>query len=347
MICTASASVCRQDFTLTVTAALLAIIVSAFSQSISKSKILYFLQLFYVLLCIFIPDFCFLLPVIVYEMIQYENKYLGLIFLLPLVNYFFINRFILSVIIFSCTVLSVILSVRTFKLEKIQAKLIIQRDSLEENKIILTQRNEYLINNMDNEIDLAILTERTRIAREIHDNVGHMLSRTLLQLGAVKIINSDEKIKPHLDDINNSINSAMTSIRESVHNLHNDAVSLENTINEIIKPLNESYSVRLDIDISENTPKEIKFCLIGIVKEAISNIIRHSNADTVSVIIREHPAFYQTVIENNGSNSGKINEGGIGMENMRKRVEKLNGIFKYYLKKNSFKIFVSVPKKEK
>ncbi len=331
---------------MTVTAALLAIIVSSFSQSINELKISYILQLFYVFLCVFIPDFCFLLPVIVYETIQYKNRYLKLIFLLPLANYFFTNKFIFSVIIFSCTVLSVILSVRTSKLESINEKLIVQRDSLEENKIILTQRNEYLLNNLDNEIDLAILTERTRIAREIHDNVGHMLSRTLLQLGAVKILNTDEKIKPHLEDISNSINSAMTSIRESVHNLHDDAISLKNTINEIIKPLNESYSVKLDIDVSENTPKEIKLCFIGIVKESISNIIRHSNADSVSIIIREHPAFYQTVIENNGSNNGKINEGGIGMENMRKRTEKLNGIFKYYIKKDSFKIFVSIPKKE-
>ena len=46
--------------------------------------------------------------------------------------------------------------------------------------------------NQDYEIYLATLKERNRIAREIHDNVGHMLTRSILQLGALSVINKDE-----------------------------------------------------------------------------------------------------------------------------------------------------------
>lgn len=337
---------CRQDFTFTVTAGLLAVIISALSQCVKNYKIAYAMQFFYIFLCIMIPEFCFVFPVVAYEIIQNKNNYINWIFIFPPIYYCLTISFSLGVLIILFTIISVILSYRNLNLEALHEKLIIQRDSLEENKILLTSRNEYLINNLDNEIDLAILTERTRIAREIHDNVGHMLSRTLLQLGAVKVINTDEKIKPQLNDLSDSLNTAMTSIRESVHNLHDNAVSLENTIKELIKPLSEKYSVRLDIDVSENTPREIKFCFIGVVKEAISNILRHSSADSVNIIIREHPAFYQTVIEDNGGINGKINEGGIGMESMRSRTKKLNGIFKCYAEKDSFKIFLSIPKKE-
>ena len=47
----------------------------------------------------------------------------------------------------------------------------------------------------DTEIYLATLKERNRIAREIHDNVGHMLSRSILMVGALKTVNQAENLK--------------------------------------------------------------------------------------------------------------------------------------------------------
>lgn len=328
---------------------LFSIIISALSQYMDNCKASYIIQSAYIILSLFNIEFWFMFPMITYDIIQNENKfrYIKFTFIIPLIFCFLLLSITNSLVILACTIISALLSQRTYNFEQIKKKLILQRDSLEENKILLTERNKYLINSRDYEIDLAILTERARIAREIHDNVGHMLSRTLLQMGAVKIINTDEKIVTQLDDINNSINTAMTSIRESVHNLHDNAVQLENTIKEIVNPLVEKYLVKLDIDISEKAPKEIKLCIIGIVKEAVSNIIKHSTADYVNIVIREHPGFYQIVVKDNGINSGKINEGGIGLENMKNRAEKFNGIFKYYVEKNSFKVFVSIPKKGK
>ena len=65
------------------------------------------------------------------------------------------------------------------------------------------------------------------------------------------------------------------------------------------------------------------------VKEATVNIVKHSNANSVNIILREH------------SGDGT----GIGLENIRARVESLNGIINID-NKNSFKIFVSIPKGE-
>lgn len=324
----------------------MSITASSLSQCIENLKISYIIQNIYNVICIALPEFCFILPIIAYEIIQNENKYLKFTFIFPLLYFFTNSSIINSILVFACIVVALLISLYNSTLENIQKKLILQRDSLIENKLLLTERNKYLTDNRDYEINLAILTERTRIAREIHDNVGHMLSRTLLQLGAVKIINKDENIKLQLDEINNSINTAMTSIRKSVHNLHDNAILLENTIKELIKPLKKEYIVKLDMDISEDLSKEIKYCIIGIVKEAISNIICHSSADTVNILICEHPAFYQIVVYDNGKNNNKPIENGMGIENMKTRAEKLNGIFKYYITDDGFKIFSSIPKKE-
>ncbi|MGN1481714.1 sensor histidine kinase [Porcipelethomonas sp.] len=160
------------------------------------------------------------------------------------------------------------------------------------------------------------------------------------------VINNDENVQSGMESIKDSLNTAMTSIRESVHNLHDDSVNLKSTVTELSVILNERFEVQLELDFSENMPKNVKYCFIGIVKEGISNIIRHSNGNTANITIREHPAFYQLMITDNGTNSSKSSETGIGLLNMKERAENLGGIFKCYVDKNSFKIFVSIKKQE-
>ena len=98
-------------------------------------------------------------------------------------------------------------------------------------------------------------------------------------------------------------------------------------------------------DMSKDMPREYKYCIISIIKEATSNIIKHSNADTVDIVLREHPAFYQILIHDNGV---CVNEGdgtGIGLDNIRQRVENYNGTIDIN-SSNGFRIFINIPKKE-
>ena len=69
---------------------------------------------------------------------------------------------------------------------------------------------------------MATLKERNRIAREIHDNVGHMLSRAILQMGALSTVYEEEPLHGQLLKVNDTLNLAMNNIRESVHDLHDD-----------------------------------------------------------------------------------------------------------------------------
>lgn len=45
--------------------------------------------------------------------------------------------------------------------------------------------------------------------------------------------------------------------------------------------------------MGNDLPKEIKYCFIGVVKEALANVMKHSNATHVVIIMRAHPALYQ------------------------------------------------------
>lgn len=166
------------------------------------------------------------------------------------------------------------------------------RDDSEEHALLLSEKNKALLEKQDYEIYAATLRERNRIAREIHDNVGHVLSRSILMTAACKTINKNDALDPLLGNLEESLNGAMNSIRSSVHDLHDDAVDLEDAIKGLVKDFT-FCPVNLTYDMSRQIPREVKYSLISITKEGLSNVMRHSNADSVNILLREHPALYQ------------------------------------------------------
>lgn len=230
-------------------------------------------------------------------------------------------------------------------LEKTVEKLTQLRDEVAGKNRQLSEQNIRLAHAQDSEIHLATMKERNRIAREIHDNVGHMLTRSILQSGALIVINKDEQLREPLESLRSTLDSAMTSIRESVHDLHDDSIDLKKVIEDSISSVDSRFTVELDCDVSSAMPGSVKLCIIGIVKEGLSNAVKHSNGDRISIIVREHPAFYQLMLEDNGSCS-EINESGIGLKNMKDRAEALNGRITFTPSSQGFRIFLSLPKND-
>lgn len=225
------------------------------------------------------------------------------------------------------------------------------QDDSRENHLLLTEKNRVLLEKQDYEIYTATLRERNRIAREIHDNVGHLLSRSILLLGAARTVNQQDNLHSLLGHLDTSLNSAMDSIRSSVHDLHDDSVNLEETLQSLIAEFS-FCPVILQYDMSRSVLREVKYCFINVTKEALSNVIRHSNASQVRITMREHPALYQLCIEDNGSGhtAGFEREqpahSGIGLANMRERVQALNGTLQITAGKG-FRIFIIIPKEIK
>lgn len=215
------------------------------------------------------------------------------------------------------------------------------RDNEYERNLLLNEKNQHLLEKQDYEIYTATLSERNRIAREIHDNVGHLLSRSIIMVGAVSALNQNDALKTPLSDLNSTLNSAMDNIRSSVHDLHDEAVNLE----EVIQNLIDEFTfcpVTFSYDVDKNVPREIKYSFITIVKEALNNIMRHSNATKAEILIREHPAIYQLCIEDNGTNI-QLKNTGIGLSNMKERVRALKGNIQFLTEKG-FQIFITIPK---
>lgn len=315
-----------------------------------------------------LPELIFFLPVFLYDCFQNRLR-AGFSFLLPAFFYILIPSspfafedvpagsgeaciipltLPLLLLYLGLLLLALVLSLRTERLLKREQEIICLRDTSTELNLVLKEKNKNLLEKQDYEIHLATLKERNRIAREIHDHVGHMLSRSILQMGALATVHKEEPLHGELIQVNDTLNLAMTNIRESVHDLHDESIDLKQSLIEAVKPLRERCKLALDYDMSGNVPKNIKYCFIATTKEAVSNIIKHSDASEVTLLFREHPGFFQLTVEDNGSQNvpalEKLYEkGGIGLTNMKERVEAMNGRF-WIRTGQGFKVFLSIPK---
>lgn len=215
------------------------------------------------------------------------------------------------------------------------------RDENEEFRQLMLQKNALQRQQQDNEISMATLRERNRIAREIHDNVGHLLSRSILQMGALQTIYKEEPVHSSLKQVSVTLDEAMANIRSSVHNLHNEAIDLKKTIQDIIER-NQQFTVTFDYDVDGEIFREIKYCIISVITEAFENVKKHSDGTEVEIIFAENPGFYKFIFRDNGSPK-KIKESGIGLHNMQSRVEEFGGTIEFMVD-NGFKIFAMIPK---
>ena len=297
-----------------------------------------------VICCMILPELIYFLPLILYDIFWHSFGWGGISVLLIFPNLSSYKVWGIALWAVAC-LLAFCMSANTKQYMELKKQLNHLRDTSTELQNVMRERNHELMEKQEYEIHLATLRERNRIAREIHDNVGHMLSRSILQVGALYTIHKEEPLHEQLISVNDTLNHAMNSIRESVHDLHDDSIDLEQAIMEATKEMKENYRLHFEYDMSRTVPRKVKYCLIKTVKEAMSNIVKHSNADEVTIMLREHPGFYQMSIEDNGTKKGSMENAGIGLSNIRERVEALHGILRIQ-NESGFKIFISIAKTE-
>ena len=307
----------------------------------------------YVAICYFVPAYIIMLPILLYDIIHSKFQAFSLtIVLLFIINasYYSLQYFLFNTLLMLATIL---LKVKSDRLNALQTDYNELRDTSSSYSQLLEDKNQSILKNQDYEINLATLTERNRISKEIHDNIGHILSRALLQVGALLTITKEKTIHDELSNLKDSLSRGMDDIRNSIHNMHDESVDLYSQIEEIIK--NFTFcKIDFEYDISKPIPIALRYCFIAIIKEALANIMKHSDATGVSIIIREHPAIYQLIIKDNGHISEqkqyRISQyleaseyrEGMGLRNISDRVKAFNGnlnISAY----DGFKIFITIP----
>ncbi len=332
---------------------LVGIIFACLNGYFENKKILIISGVLYVVALIFVPELILIAPIFCYDLFGQRlyilEALIGLILLGAIDDIGLISIFFLLVI----ALLAHIMYYKSNRNETLSEQIKHIRDDSEEKNILLAEKNKHLIERQDQDIYVATLKERNRIARDIHDNVGHMITRSILQMGALMTINKQEPLYGQLESVKNNLDVAMNNIRESVHDLHDESIDLKQAISDLMDEIKDSFECSVDYDIGDNVDRKYKYAIIGIVREAVSNIIKHSKSDSVDIIIREHPGMYQLIIYDYVKHKAHISTvdatknigrtDGIGLQNMQDRVKSLRGNISID-ESNGYKIFVTFPK---
>jgi signal transduction histidine kinase len=343
-ICCFVVFLCQTDFNLSITTILISIIFNGFIGYFDNHRLKIGLSAGFMILCCFSPQLTIFLPLLAYDIFLYKYQHILFIGIIPLAifsQYASLQLFFIVVILM---VFCMLVKYLTKMQYDIQIKYNQLRDETREMSIQLKKQNRDLIEKQDNELYLAALNERNRIAREIHDNVGHLLSSAILQSAALLTINKDEKVREHLKVMSDTLSQAMNSIRNSVHELYDESIDLNAKIEELLRQFS-FCELTYEYHVSSNPEKKLKYAILSIIKEALANIMKHSNATHAYITFREHPGFYQLIIKDNGIVKSWNKENGLGLNNMIERVNSFNGNINIKAE-NGFEIFISIPKED-
>ena len=252
------------------------------------------------------------------------------------------------------SVSATLLSLRTAQLEHEQQRMRRTRDELQERALALEARNRDLADRQDYEVELATLAERARIAREIHDNVGHQLTRASLQAEALRVVHADEPgVAADFADVKRTVDEALQLVRTSVHALNDNAVDLSVQLERIVEGARSDGGPQIELEVmTEHAPANVANCFAAVLREALSNTMRHACAHAVTVRCVEHPSFYQLIVTDDGAGGVQANSRGaaegMGLSSMRERIEALGGTFTAGPRAGAggWRVFATVPKQQ-
>jgi signal transduction histidine kinase len=334
---------------------IIAVVLSSLFVYYEDARIRFAGCLLYALLCLLFPGYIILLPLVLYDILH--TKYQYAIVIIPTLYIFHFEDYSAMALSLTTVLLLVayLLKFKTDKLGALKGEYNDLRDSSTALSLLLEERNQGLLQNQDYEINLATLNERNRISKEIHDNIGHLLSRALLQVGALLTLAKEELLQEGLSDLKVSLSEGMDQIRNSIHNMYDESIDLYSQMEQLVK--NFTFCpIHYEYDITTSPQVQLKHAMIAITKESLANIIRHSGATKVLVLLREHPAMYQLVIQDNGIleeykaraltkafESQEYGEG-MGLHNIYDRVKSFEGNIHISVE-NGFKLFISFPKR--
>ncbi|MGG1551538.1 sensor histidine kinase [Paenibacillus ferrarius] len=199
----------------------------------------------------------------------------------------------------------------------------------------------------------AVLEERTRIARDIHDAVGHSLTSLIVQMQAMRyMLNRDPaKAAETLDSMLAVARQGLTDIRTSVHGLADDqSESGLLPVQALIARTSAAAGIRTELHapICEDELDAVTSRLIfSVVQEALTNTVRHAEASEVQVRLEQHsnPNQWMLQIQDNGASEARHSFAeGFGLHMMRKRLEEHGGTLKYrVLEPVGFEVTAHIP----
>ena len=184
---------------------------------------------------------------------------------------------------------------------------------------------------------MAETRERNRLAREIHDTLGHALTGIVAGLDAciMTLEVAPEVTKQQLNKIRDAAKKGITDVRRSMKKLRPDDLErlpFQEALKEMTRNYSESSGMEITFDIfswSEHLRQDQEDVIYRVLQESITNAKRHGHATKVKITIGGNENYMLIVIADNGQGCDNVTQG-FGLKHMRERLELLHGTIHYW-----------------
>ncbi len=218
----------------------------------------------------------------------------------------------------------------------------LQRQKLaRKNEEIARQRISTLLNEQEIKSYNAMLEgqdeERKRLAEDLHDRLGSMLSTVKLLFGALenKVGQMQEDNKKQFENLNHLLDEAVTEVRTVSHNLSTGTVmsfGLVEALQELCLSIDESGLIKcrlLTFGMHNRMDMQKEIGLYRMIQELVSNILKHAKASNITIQLNKTDNSLTITVEDDGIGfDTSIKSGsGIGLKNLEARAAKLGGTY--------------------
>ncbi|MFC5987618.1 sensor histidine kinase [Marinicrinis lubricantis] len=205
---------------------------------------------------------------------------------------------------------------------------------LEENKEqfqFINYQNEVLQQYIKEVEALSKLEERNRLARELHDTVGHTFTSVIMGMDAIYYLidSHPEQAKQKLEVLRNVTRVGLEEVRQNIHQIAPEEEDiriieyLHRLVSEFAAHTNSVVNLHIKGECCE-LPRQIKINAIRCIQESLTNAIKHGLATRIEVSLCFEPTKLIVIIEDNGQGTDQL-VFGFGLKAMKERLEALNG----------------------
>jgi signal transduction histidine kinase len=175
--------------------------------------------------------------------------------------------------------------------------------------------------------------ERERIARELHDGIGVLLSTASIHCSSVEE-KSDPKTSEMLKKANKLLKDASKEVREISHNMMPGVLSkfgLREAIEDLFEDVEDAGEIKVDLQITckdQRLAENMEIMIYRVIQEMLNNTIKHAKATLISLTISrtEHALFINYKDNGVGFDENQLPHGkNIGLSGIRSRIEYLGG----------------------
>jgi signal transduction histidine kinase len=190
--------------------------------------------------------------------------------------------------------------------------------------------------------------ERLRIRRDLHDGLGSTLAGLNLQASSLTTLISQnpESAKDVVKEFKGEIRKAIAEIRQIVHDLRPpslDELGLVGALRQLSEKVNHaSFHINFDIPELPHLEPALEVAIYRIVQEALTNVVKHANAQTVVVKLRMLEKL-ELSITDDGQGLPEQYRAGVGLRSMRERAEELGGTLRIHSTKQGTEIKALLP----